>query len=178
MLLVAVALAAWAIGRGGLTDAPGGAAPPVPVPLAVTVLATPMPAPATAPIRPEPSAAPTAAAGLSMPARSSAPVADRPPDAASASAASAAPAIAAPARPAASAPVARLAELSEDFRRQLPPLTLGGGMYSEQAANRLAIVNGQPVHEGDLAASELRVVQIRPRAVVFDFRGQRFEMPL
>jgi general secretion pathway protein B len=186
MLLVAVALAAWAIGRRDVAGAPAGAAPSAAVPLAVTVLTTPTPTPApvAAQARPELPVPPTPPAGLSMTARSAAPATDLPPDAARTPAASAAatPAVStlpgASASASSSAPAPKLAELSDDFRRQLPPLTLGGGMYSEQAANRLVIVNGQLVHEGEVATGELRIVQIRPRAVVFVFRGQRFEMPL
>jgi len=101
---------------------------------------------------------------------------------AAASATAGASASAAPPAPAASPPAASrilpLAELPEAVRRQLPPLTLGGSVYSEQPAQRLVIVNGQVTHEGDQPASQLQVVQIRPRSVVFSFHGQLFELPL
>jgi general secretion pathway protein B len=74
--------------------------------------------------------------------------------------------------------VPTLAELPDGIRQQVPPLTLGGGVYSTQAAQRLVIVNGQVVHEGDQPAAGLRVVQIRPRSVVFSFQGQAFEIGL
>lgn len=74
--------------------------------------------------------------------------------------------------------VPSLAELPEAVRRQLPTLALGGSVYSEQPAQRLVIVNGQVVHEGDEAAPGVRVLQIRPRAVVFGAGAQRFELPL
>jgi general secretion pathway protein B len=163
---------------------PADAAPSAEVPLAVTVLTTPTPVPVAEQARPEPPVAPAPPTGLSMTARSAAPATDHPPDTATASAASAAATPAVSTLPGASASAASsvraptLAELSDDFRRQLSPLTLGGGMYSEQAANRLVIVNGQLVHEGEVVTGELRIVQIRPHAVVFVFRGQRFEMPL
>lgn len=84
------------------------------------------------------------------------------------------------ARAAAAAParVPTLAELPEALRRQMPALALGGSMYSEQAAQRLVIVNGQVAREGDEAAPGVRVLQIRPKTVVFGVGGQRFEAPL
>jgi general secretion pathway protein B len=74
--------------------------------------------------------------------------------------------------------VPRLAELPEDFRRQLPAIALAGGMYSELATQRLVIFNGSVVREGDQPATDLRVVEIRPRAVVFSFRGRLFVVNL
>ena len=68
--------------------------------------------------------------------------------------------------------------LPEALRRQLPALTLGGAVYAELPAQRVAIVNGQVFHEGDRPVAELRVEQIRPRSVVFSWQGQRFEMAL
>lgn len=71
-----------------------------------------------------------------------------------------------------------LASLPEALRRQLPPLALGGGMYAEQPAQRLVLVNGQVAHEGDDLGRGLRLLQIRPRSVVFAFGEQMFELAL
>lgn len=71
-----------------------------------------------------------------------------------------------------------LASLPEALRRQLPPLALGGGMYAEQPAQRLVLVNGQVAHEGDDLGRGLRLLQIRPRSVVFAFGEQLFELAL
>lgn len=82
-------------------------------------------------------------------------------------------------RGAAIAPQTRLptlAELPADMRQQLPPLALGGLVHAQQPRQRLAVVNGQVLREGDRAAPELTVEQIRPRSVVFNLRGQRFEV--
>lgn len=57
----------------------------------------------------------------------------------------------------------------------LPPLQLGGGMYSEQPSQRLLIVNGQVLREGDEVQPGLKLVQIRPRSALFERDGQRFE---
>ena len=74
--------------------------------------------------------------------------------------------------------VPALASLPEALRRQLPPLALGGGMYAEQPAQRLVLVNGQVAHEGDDLGRGLRLLQIRPRSVVFAFGEQMFELAL
>ncbi|MBT9457530.1 MAG: general secretion pathway protein GspB [Burkholderiaceae bacterium] len=66
--------------------------------------------------------------------------------------------------------------LPEDLRRQLPPLVAGGAMYSESAAHRILIVNGQLFREGDKIAPELVLEQIRHRGAVLSFKGQRFRI--
>jgi general secretion pathway protein B len=93
-----------------------------------------------------------------------------------------APAVAAApkAPPPASAPgrITALRELPEATRRELPPLVIGGSMYSAQPSQRLVILNGQVFHEGGQVGAELVVEQIRPKSVVLRYRQQRFEMPL
>jgi len=90
----------------------------------------------------------------------------------------AAPSPAAVAPPAAPVRVLKLSELPEDLRRDLPAIAPGGSVYAEHAPARMVILNGQVFHEGDRPAPGLQVQQIRPRSVVFDFKGQRFELPL
>lgn len=181
------------------TGAPGAvAAPPAPAPTTVQlqIQVQPMPA-APAPAAPAPrapaAAAPPAAVALPASPAPVVPGATVPglpgpaaPLTAGAPAAPASPAPTAPAAVAAAAvdpapPPARLptlAELPESLRRALPPLSAGGGMYAEQVALRMVVLNGQVFHEGDRPAPELLVQQIRPRSVVLVFRGQRFELPM
>ena len=88
------------------------------------------------------------------------------------------PLLAAPATAPASAPrLPTLAELPETVRRELPVFTLGGSVYAEQASQRMVIINGQVLREGDRLAPELLLQQIRLKSVVLDYRGQRFELP-
>lgn len=87
----------------------------------------------------------------------------------------------APSRPpapaaAAERPLPMARGLPEDIRRQLPPLVAGGAMYSESAAHRILIVNGQLFREGDKIAPELVLEQIRHRGAVLSFKGQRFRI--
>jgi general secretion pathway protein B len=65
-------------------------------------------------------------------------------------------------------------ELPDDIRRQLPALSVGGSMYSPVAANRLVIINGQVLHEGERITPELVVQQIKLKAAVLAFRSYRF----
>jgi general secretion pathway protein B len=61
-------------------------------------------------------------------------------------------------------------------RRQLPPISIGGSVYSENAASRFLIVNGQVRHEGDQAAPEVMLERIKLRSAVLSFRGYRYEL--
>lgn len=69
-----------------------------------------------------------------------------------------------------------LADLPADVRRALPALTVGGSMYSANAAQRMVILNGQVFREGDPLAEGLSVEQIGLRSTVLAFRGYRIEL--
>ncbi|MBT9499861.1 MAG: general secretion pathway protein GspB [Burkholderiaceae bacterium] len=73
-------------------------------------------------------------------------------------------------------PLPMASGLPEDLRRQLPPLVAGGAMYSESAAHRILIINGQLFREGDKIAPELVLEQIKHRGAVLSFKGQRFRI--
>jgi len=88
----------------------------------------------------------------------------------------AAPAPAAPPVPEPSDRVHAIAELPEGIRRELPQLAIGGSMYSENAANRMLIVNGQLLQEGAQLAPDLLLQQIKPRAAVLSYKGYRYEI--
>ena len=60
----------------------------------------------------------------------------------------------------------------------MPPLTIGGSVYSPQPASRMVVVNGQVFNEGGNVAPELHLESIGPKSAVFSIRGQRFEVPL
>jgi len=78
--------------------------------------------------------------------------------------------------PQAAARITPIGELPEPIRRQLPPLQIGGSMYSAEPANRMLIVNGQLLQERAAVAPGLVLEQIRLKSAVFDFQGQRFEI--
>jgi general secretion pathway protein B len=89
----------------------------------------------------------------------------------------AAPATTTVATPAPAASAARLPtqdELPEDIRRQVPKLAVGGSIYSESAASRFIILNGQIFHENDKVLPDLVLEQIKLKSAVLRFRNQRF----
>lgn len=148
------------------------ASPPAPVTMATAPPATaPAPTPAVAPSI-APSVTPTTGPAV-VPA---APPAIAPMRHATATPASAA----AKAHTEAPPPtrVNSLAELPADVRGALPPLAFGGSIYSGTPANRLLIVNGQLMHEGDALGGNVTLEQIKPKAAVLNIRGQRYEVGL
>ena len=158
LIALIVGLASYLLlGRGPASEAvaPVAARPapmPVPVPMAPASVATPAPVQATAQPAPRPRPAPTTT------------VAAKP-------AAVAAPLLAA------SKPDERIyaaSELPDDIRRQLPALAVGGSMYSPAPKDRLVIINGQVLHEGDRIAPDLVVERIRLKAAVLAFKGYRY----
>lgn len=186
LVLGLAALAAWAwLGNGstpaavarGAAPPPVVAAPPAPAAAPVTALVPVSPAPA-----PAPAPAPTTAPVASVP--SAAPVARKP----AVATAAPKPVLAEP-RPAptpaspASAKagdsydenrVYALKELPDDIRSQLPAVNVGGSMYSVKKADRILIINGQVLHEGDAVAPGLMLEQIRLKAAVLAFKGYRY----
>ena len=67
--------------------------------------------------------------------------------------------------------------LSVDQRRRLPPLKIGGSMYSEERSSRMLVVNEQLLREGDRAAAGVVLERIGPSSAQFSFEGRRFELP-
>lgn len=70
-----------------------------------------------------------------------------------------------------------LKDLPAESRRQLPSLKLSGSIYSPLAANRLLVIDGQVLHEGDRIAPDLVLEQVGPQAAVLRWRQQRIELP-
>ena len=84
----------------------------------------------------------------------------------------------APAAATASAPVRlyKLAELPAEIRQQLPTLSVGGAMHSENAGSRMLILSGQVYREGEQPAPGLTLERIQLRSAVLAFKGYRFEI--
>jgi general secretion pathway protein B len=66
--------------------------------------------------------------------------------------------------------------LHDSQRRQLPALAIGGAIWSESAANRMLIVSGQLLHEGDTAAPGVVLEQIRAKSAVLRWKDLRYEV--
>ena len=201
LALVLVAVIAWALLGGAGGSAPRTIAEPVaPAPAAAPLAAmeprpAPSPAPASAvapmtaaPMTAAPASAPAPAPAVAAkPASAETPVVRRPAPPVAARAALTEPRVAAaPASaPTASAPkpepkataedrVYTLKELPDDIRRQLPNVNVGGSMYSANKADRILIINGQVLHEGDAIAPGLMLEQIKLKAAVLAFKGYRY----
>jgi general secretion pathway protein B len=138
-------------------SAPAAAAPrPRPVP----PNATPSVAAATAPVvaqkpapKPAPKAAPNPAPNSAPRARNTA--AEKPLD---------------------PTQVVKFAALNPALKRELPAMALAGAMYSPDPRARMVIINGLVKREGEEVAPGLTVRRIRTNTVVFDYKGQLFEM--
>ncbi|MDD4944596.1 MAG: general secretion pathway protein GspB [Rhodoferax sp.] len=78
---------------------------------------------------------------------------------------------------AAPAAVPTLAALPEQVRRQIPPLTITGSVYSATPSQRLLLVNNLVLPQGSQVAQGLTLEEIRPNASVFNYRGSRFSVP-
>jgi general secretion pathway protein B len=76
--------------------------------------------------------------------------------------------------PAAKAQTEALPELPEAMRAQLPKLSFGGAMHSDNPASRMLIVNGQLLHEGDAISPELSLEQIHLKQATFRYKGYRY----
>lgn len=164
--------------------------------LLVLVWRTPEPAaaPVAAPPAP-PAAAPVSAAPATAPTPLPAPAADLPPSVAHMARASAPapapgpgpaaqPALAAaaapaPAKPSAAPeePVVNLRDLPEPIQRSIPPVTVGGYIYSKNAADRLLLVDKILRHEGEEVAPGLLLEKLQPKEAVFNFKGYRYRVP-
>lgn len=72
--------------------------------------------------------------------------------------------------------IPRQDELPEDIRRQLPKFVVGGSIYSESAASRFLILNGQIFHENDKVMPDLVLEQIKLKTAVLRYKNQRFSI--
>jgi len=171
---------------GGLAAAvvwqwPGSEAPAIQAPPPPPMSSPIAPPIAAVPVVPPPPPMPTTAAPPPATPVEIAPMRATPKPAPATTTASAATSAAAtPATTPATAPnrVGSLAELPADARRALPPLAFGGSIYSNTPANRLLIVNGQLMHEGDSLGPGVTLEQIKPKAAVLNIGGQRYEIGL
>ena len=70
-----------------------------------------------------------------------------------------------------------LADLPADVRQALPKFTVSGGVYSENVAQRMLVVNGQVFNEGSEIAPGVVLEQLRARTALLKFRGLRIAQP-
>ena len=188
-----VVLAALAVGAAGLMGWWRGSAEPAkpgslvqdqvtksqvgPAPTSAAPVAIPvLPQVVSAPTVPAPVAPPSATTARAVQPPSTAPVQSTVP--AAISAAGAAPAQVNIAQRSATAPPTPLAELSADQRRELPALNVNGSVWSDSAASRFVILNGQVLREGDTVAPGLVLEKLMPKSAHLRWRGLLLDLPL
>ena len=69
-----------------------------------------------------------------------------------------------------------MAELPSALQRELPPLVIGGSMYSDNPAERMLLVDKRLLHEGDEVAPNLVLEKLMPKEAILRFRGTRFRI--
>jgi general secretion pathway protein B len=67
-------------------------------------------------------------------------------------------------------------DLPPDIQQQLPRIAFGGYMYSENAADRLVLVDKTLRHEGEEIAPGLMLEKLLPKGAVLNFRGTRYRV--
>lgn len=89
--------------------------------------------------------------------------------------------VSAPAKPAAvtasDEPVVNLRDLPEPIQRSIPPVTVGGYIYSKNPSDRLLLVDKVLRHEGEEVAPGLLLEKLQPKEAVFNFKGYRYRIP-
>jgi len=175
--VVMAGLAVWALLRPSAAPVAGLAS--VPPPAAVTAPVTAPangPAPATDPAPlPLVVSAPSPQPPAALPGRPPG-VAAVPPAPAGAAASAANPQTLSPAT-APPKPLS-LADLGESRRRELPPLAVGGSVWSDSAPSRFVILDGQVLREGDTVAPGLVLERIERKSVLLRWRELRLELKL
>jgi general secretion pathway protein B len=181
-VLLLAALAWWWFASGDQAPGPQAAAPrqvtqPV-TQASAPVAQAPQPAPTPPTPLPQPMPQPAAAAAKATPAPGPASaVAAMPASPALAPAPKSAPAPAPKKPEPAPERVPRLAELPPDVRAKVPELAVNGAVYSPAPAQRMVIVNGQVLREGDAYGANLRLQRINPKSAVFTVGDRKFELP-
>lgn len=167
VLLVGVLLWSLLRGRSDPAGAPAAATPPAPAAVAMA------PAPVAVPQRSLAELAPAAPAAAPAPKPVAVKPAASPKVAAKAAASGAASAAASAPGTVGEARIYALKELPDEIRSQLPALAIGGSMYSNKPADRILIINGMVLHEGDKITPDLLLQQIKLKAAVLAFKGYR-----
>ena len=71
-----------------------------------------------------------------------------------------------------------LADLPPAQRAELPGMSIGGAIYSDQPASRFVVINGLVVREGETAAPGVTLERIGPKSAIVRWREMRIELPI
>jgi general secretion pathway protein B len=70
-----------------------------------------------------------------------------------------------------------LSDLSAEERKALPPLKMSMHLWNESPAQRLVIIDGQRLHEGDRVGNAV-VTTILSNGVLLDWNGRQLRLPI
>lgn len=82
----------------------------------------------------------------------------------------------APAVPLVSDDTPMLEQMSAEFQRTLPPMTVTIHVYAQSESQRILFINNREYHQGDQIEGGIRVEEIVPDGVVLSYQGQRFKL--
>lgn len=77
-------------------------------------------------------------------------------------------------RPARPPELGTLRDLPEQVQREIPPLVIGGYLYSADPAERTVLINNRLRHEGDELAPGLNLESLLPNGMVLTYREYRY----
>ncbi len=72
--------------------------------------------------------------------------------------------------------IVALTDLPPALQRELPALVIGGSMYSDNAADRMLLVDKRLLHEGDEAGPGIVLEKIMPKEAILRYRNARFRI--
>ena len=72
--------------------------------------------------------------------------------------------------------VVAISELPLHIQQEIPAMTIQLHAYSGNPGERLVNINSRSLREGGYLTPELRLEQITPGGVIFDFKGYRFQL--
>ena len=164
--------------------APAAEPASAPAPVVAVVAAVPAAAPLAPPPAPLPAPvrAPAVAVAAPVPAPAARAAPAPLPEARRAASPAPAPAPVVAAAPAPAAPpvdeaVPGMRDLPEPIQRQIPPVAIGGYIYSKNPADRLLLIDKVLRHEGEELAPGLVLEKLQPKAAIFSFKGYRYRVP-
>jgi len=72
--------------------------------------------------------------------------------------------------------VYKVAELPLSVRKNVPPITFSGHVFSSTPNNRSVMINGNKMREGQSVTSQLTLKEITPTGAIFKFNGYIFSL--
>jgi general secretion pathway protein B len=71
-------------------------------------------------------------------------------------------------------PVPTLRELPEQLQREIPPVAIGGYIYSPNRGDRSILIDKKLLREGDQISPNLTLEKMLPNGVILNYKGYRY----